>query len=381
MMEDVENPPKAKIPKVRIPKSIWERLCGPWRNAVIIKLLGKIVDFHLLHARLLRLWRIEGEFMMIDVGLGYYIVKFSTPQDCSLVLTGGPYKMFDHYLAMQPWEPSFHLARAKALKTIAWIKLFGVLMLCYEEAIVLYLGNLEELPQSLILVEYEGLHKICFHCCEFSHKEDFCRFKNPRQSPPIRNPNAKAMVELTPTLKPNMTENSMVNGPWMVQQRKNRQKAHQWQSQASLSAANQAPKVTGTTNIVNGNSADSAVNVQRGRNVGCREFGSNRFAAIADIIEEETYWINSNAEKAVNVGGRANPMEALRPSTNIVITPIPNSKAQIVAQTKSAISQAVNTSSYPPPAPTTSFVKSKSKKSKNKNKLVGPVHKESKTPN
>ncbi|GLT26420.1 hypothetical protein SLA2020_014870 [Shorea laevis] len=141
MMEDGVNPQKAKVPKVRIPKSIWERLCAPWKNAIIIKLLGKTVNFHLLHARLLRLSRIEGDFEMIDVGLGYYIVKFSTPQDCSLVLTSGPYKMFDHYLTVQPWEPSFHPARAKAPKTTVWIKLLGVPMLCYEEAIVLYLGS------------------------------------------------------------------------------------------------------------------------------------------------------------------------------------------------------------------------------------------------
>ncbi|GKV06557.1 hypothetical protein SLEP1_g18433 [Rubroshorea leprosula] len=227
MAKDGTNPPKTKIPKVKIPKSIWHRLCAPWKNVVIIKLLRKSVNFH----------------------------------DYSQVLTRGSYKMFDHYLAVQPWDLGFHPARAKAPKTAVWVKLHGVPIVCYHEAICLYLGgkigklikvdpttllttrgkfarvcievdlsqqfpssvdlDLEDLPQSLILVEVEGLHKICFYCGEFGHIEDSCRFKNPnKSSPPVSNPNSKAMIELTPNLKPNSEENTMVFGPWMVQQRK-----------------------------------------------------------------------------------------------------------------------------------------------------------------
>ncbi|GLT92848.1 hypothetical protein SLE2022_106630 [Rubroshorea leprosula] len=260
MAEDGSRSPQLKVPKVRIPKSIWERLCAPWKNAVIIKLLGKSINFHVLHSRLLKEWRLENEFEIIDVGLGYYIVKFCSPQDCSMVLTGGPYKLFDHYLAVQPWEPGFHPARAKAPKTAVWVKLHGVPIVCFYEAICLYLGSkigkpikvdpatllatrgkfarvcvevdlnqpfpssvdldLEGLPQSLIPIEFEGLHKICFHCGEFGHAEEYCRYKNPGHSSPESNPCAKAMIELTQTLKPNSEENNMIFGPWMVQQRK-----------------------------------------------------------------------------------------------------------------------------------------------------------------
>ncbi|GLT29389.1 hypothetical protein SLA2020_042610 [Shorea laevis] len=154
-----------------------------------------------------------------------------------MVLTGGPYKLFDHYLAVQPWEPRFHPTRAKAPKTAVWVKLHGVPIACFYEAICLYLGSkigkpikvdpatllatrgkfarvcvevdlnqplpssvdldLEGLPQSLISIEFEGLHKICFHCGEFGHAEDHCRYKNPRHSSFESKPCAKAMIELT----------------------------------------------------------------------------------------------------------------------------------------------------------------------------------------
>ncbi|GLT25060.1 hypothetical protein SLA2020_002140 [Shorea laevis] len=133
--------PKKPIPKAFIPKEIWQKLCVPWRNSLIIKLLGKRINYHLLRSRLSREWRTEGEFEVIDVGQGYYVVKFSIPKDCSKVLRGGPYKLFDHCLAVQPWEPNFQPSRAKLPKTAVWVHFYGVPMECFHEAVVLYLGN------------------------------------------------------------------------------------------------------------------------------------------------------------------------------------------------------------------------------------------------
>ncbi|GLU09766.1 hypothetical protein SLE2022_266080 [Rubroshorea leprosula] len=252
-IEDDSNPMKAKVPKVKIPKAIWQRLCASWKNAIIIKLSSKYINFHVLHACLLKEWQTEHEFEVIDIGIGYFIVRFATPEIFSMVLTGGPYKFFDHYLAVQPWEPGFQPAKAKAPKTTVWVKLHGVPSMCYQEAIVLYLGSklgkpikvdsttllgtrekfahvcievdlsqqllslvdfeLEGLPQSLMMVEYEGLHKIYFHCGEFGHMEETCRFKNLGQRPPLGNPNAQTMIELTHALKPNLANNHMVFGP------------------------------------------------------------------------------------------------------------------------------------------------------------------------
>ncbi|GLT47075.1 hypothetical protein SLA2020_207950 [Shorea laevis] len=274
MADDGHCTGAVKIPKVRIPKAIWQRLCTLFQNAIIVKLLGKSVHFHVLQVRLQKEWHTEWhteyEYDFIDIVLGYYIVKFGSSKDRLNVLTGGPYKIFDHYLIVQPWEPSFQLAGAKAPKTAVWVKLYGVPAMCYYEAVVLYvarkLGNpikvdrvtlmatrgkfarvcveidlrkklpssidldLEEWPQSLVLVEYEGLHKICFHCGEYGHKEDSCGFKNPpiaESKDPVaidvsNKDQAKAIVALSQTLKPETEENNMVYGSWMIAKRKPR---------------------------------------------------------------------------------------------------------------------------------------------------------------
>ncbi|GLU17737.1 hypothetical protein SLE2022_340930 [Rubroshorea leprosula] len=141
MAEDGADLTKAKVPKVKIPKAIWQRLCVSRKNAVIVKLLEKSINFHILHAQLLKEWKTEQEYEVIDVGIRYFIVRFATQEDYSRVLTGGPYKFFDHYLIVQSWELSFHPARAKAPKTTVWVKLHGVSLMCFQEAIVLYLAS------------------------------------------------------------------------------------------------------------------------------------------------------------------------------------------------------------------------------------------------
>ncbi|GKU91977.1 hypothetical protein SLEP1_g5773 [Rubroshorea leprosula] len=366
MAEDGSHPSKPKIPKVRIPKSIWQRLCAPWKNAVIIKLLGKSVNFHSLHSRLLKEWRTER----------------------------GPYKMFDHYLAVQPWEPGFHPARAKAPKTAVWVKLHGVPIVCFHEAICLYLGSkigkpikvdpttllaargkfarvciqvdlsqplpssvdldLEELPQSLIPVEFEGLHKICFQCGEFGHTENYCRFKNPGKASPVGNPSSKAMIELTQTLKPNQEENDMTFGPWMVQQRKPRRQQQPRRSvEPSAGKPTISRKVQDPHKPITKNQAQSLA-PKIIANSGSHESRSNRFAVMSELMGEETDLLNSNMVTEPSLAG---------------------SLPQTEESTEQAKPMDINIPS-PPPAPSTDFVKPQHKRRKAKS--GGPIPKDSK---
>ncbi|GLT87024.1 hypothetical protein SLE2022_051280 [Rubroshorea leprosula] len=140
-VDDATGIPKKSIPKAFIPKSIWHKLCAPWKNSLIIKLLGKSISYNLLCARLSREWGLEGEFNIIDIGNGYYVAKLSSPEDYSRILTESPYKFFDHYLAVQPWEPNFQSSRAKLPKIAIWVHLYGVPIECFNELAILYLGN------------------------------------------------------------------------------------------------------------------------------------------------------------------------------------------------------------------------------------------------
>ncbi|GKV52872.1 hypothetical protein SLEP1_g59428 [Rubroshorea leprosula] len=305
---------------------------------------------------------------------------FSSSQDCSKILMGGPYKMFDHYLTVQSWESGFYPARDKAPKTVVWVKLHGVPIVCFYEAICLYLGNkigkqikvdpttlltirrkfvrvcvevdlnqqlpssvgldLEDLPQALILVEYEGLHKICFHCEEFGHTEDICHYKNlEKASPTVSNPSSKAMIELTQTLKPNSDENPMVFGPWMVQQWRSKR----WQlshGQAKI-VTNSIPHDSTSKIVANSISHDSR---------------SNWFAMLVENTEDDLDLLNSNKDHD-------------------------NTQAGVLPQNQdlvgSSASMDIVSPNRPPPS-STAFAKPKPKK--RKAKVGGLVPKDTKPP-
>ena len=78
MVVDANQGPQtpASAPRIRITTEILRKLQAPWRTSIIIKLLGKTINFHTLNARLRRDWKTEQEFDIIDLGKGFYTVKF-----------------------------------------------------------------------------------------------------------------------------------------------------------------------------------------------------------------------------------------------------------------------------------------------------------------
>ncbi|GLT99956.1 hypothetical protein SLE2022_173590 [Rubroshorea leprosula] len=263
MVED--NPSQdhgPKIPSVRLSPEITMRLRSNWQNTVIIKLLGKTINYKLLCARLEALWRTESEFDLIDLGLGFYTVKFASLDDRNRILTGGPWKIFGHYLAVQLWQPNFRPSHAKAPKTTIWVHFPELPTEYYQEPILRLLGNkvgrtifvdettllatrgqyakvcvevnlAEPLASmvdfndgvdsnSMFLTVAYDLNNVCFHCGEFGHKKDSCYY---RQAQPV----TKTTQPITgiqqhhahtrPTTSATLSE---PYGPWMIINRKPR---------------------------------------------------------------------------------------------------------------------------------------------------------------
>ncbi|GLU14825.1 hypothetical protein SLE2022_313720 [Rubroshorea leprosula] len=325
--EETTGIPKKPIPKAFIPKEIWQRLSTPWKNSLIVKLLGKRVNYHMLRARLMHEWRTEGEFEVIDIGKGYYVVKFSSIDDCSRVLTGGPYKFFDHYLAVQPWEPNFQPSRAKLPKIVVWVKLYEVPMECYHEASILYLGNkiekaikvdrttllatrgefarvcvevdlnaplpaivdldLEQLPQSLIFVEYEGLHKICFDCGEFGHKKDNCHYSQQTAETATARVYPNQGVGNEHRIIPEITDNCMTYGPWMVPKRKPRKTSQQQRPQREGVSNFSSDKAHSMGAAMNADPTQSTRQSSLVNKVTVCENSNNIFAVIAALGNED----------------------------------------------------------------------------------------------
>ncbi|XVF20500.1 hypothetical protein REPUB_Repub12eG0005900 [Reevesia pubescens] len=59
------------IPTVTIDKDVKKNLRSPWKSALIVKLLGKTLNFIAFQTRVLKLWCLDGDADIIDIGLGY----------------------------------------------------------------------------------------------------------------------------------------------------------------------------------------------------------------------------------------------------------------------------------------------------------------------
>jgi hypothetical protein len=260
------------LPVVTMDDKLLQDLCNPWKEALVIKLLGKNVGYNMMKDRLKTLWKLTGGFEIMDVDNGFYMVKCELLADREKIMSAGPWMLFDHYLAVARWTPDFAAPQAKVEKTLVWIRFPGLNLLYYDESVLLGLASVVGTPIKVdtntlkvergrfaricveidltlpvvgkvnvnghwYKVQYEGLHIICGNCGCYGHHTRDCK-KTPAQQPPkgqtqehqeggqAGNPGEKATVveqNKTSNLTSLAAEAGDVNethGDWLVVQRK-----------------------------------------------------------------------------------------------------------------------------------------------------------------
>lgn len=246
------------LPQINLDDKLFETLCDPWRDALVIKLLGKFVGYRVLQERSQRLWNPSGGFDILDVDNGYYMVKFDLPVDKETVMSGGPWMLFDHYLCVSQWSPEFAAPNANIQRTMVWIRFPGLNLLYYDENVLLGMASVVSRPirvdQNTLkvaqgrfarvcveidlskpvigkiwlrdhwyCVEDEGLHLICAKCGRYGHLTQDCTHSSdalldsPQEMAPNKTPSnaqtqspppndndlsPKPPLVLTPTISP-----------------------------------------------------------------------------------------------------------------------------------------------------------------------------------
>ncbi|KAI9074143.1 hypothetical protein K1719_043914 [Acacia pycnantha] len=122
----ISEDPNRNFPTFTFSDRMKKRLYKAWNRAVIVKLLGREIGYKLLLSILQPLWAKRGVINLINIGNGFFVVKFTNNDDYRNALTGGPWMIFDHYLTVRPWEPMFHPLRAKINKVAVWLSNFDV---------------------------------------------------------------------------------------------------------------------------------------------------------------------------------------------------------------------------------------------------------------
>ncbi|XP_015970876.1 uncharacterized protein LOC107494331 [Arachis duranensis] len=140
--------PKRKIvwdeegcPNLILNRAEQHRLNKMWEHTLIIKFLGRRTGYGVLKKRLESMWIKEGMLTLIDVGNEFFLVRFTELEDYNWALKGGPWLIFDHYLAVQRWRPDFNPSMEQLTKIAAWIRIPDLPIEYYDKYVMRTIGN------------------------------------------------------------------------------------------------------------------------------------------------------------------------------------------------------------------------------------------------
>jgi len=127
--------------KVFLETKVFEDMCTPWKDALVINLLGKTLGYNTLKDRLKKIWKVQGGFEIMDNDNRFYMVKFDQAVDKEKVISDGPWMIFDHCFAVSHWSPEFASPEAKVKRTIVWIRFPSLNPVYYDESFLLAMAS------------------------------------------------------------------------------------------------------------------------------------------------------------------------------------------------------------------------------------------------
>ncbi|CAN1138934.1 hypothetical protein LINPERHAP2_LOCUS10965, partial [Linum perenne] len=265
------------VRSLSISKSLKEKLCRPWTNTVVVRLLGKSIGYSYLCHRLRSLWKPAGNMQIIDLDKDCFLVKFGAEHDYYHALTGGPWLILEHYLIVQQLDPLFRASDKLPTKLVVWVRLPHLPIVFYHPQILTALGNLigrtvridfqtqnvnrgkfarlameinveEALAPVIVLdgtrqkVDYENIPMLCFDCGKVGHNLDFCPLKVGVAASEVEDamgPENAIEVKKGKSVADERAGDEF--GPWMVVARKHRR---QWREVVPNKESGRSGKVT-----------------------------------------------------------------------------------------------------------------------------------------
>ena len=197
------------------------------------------------------MWKTYGNFSCVDLGEGFFLIRFDSRNSFEEVLKGGPWFIGEHFLSLRPWSPNFRASEASVSSIAVWVRLPELPVEYYHKEALLRIGSglgpvlrvdvntvtgtrgrfariciqldiKKPLAQTVkvgkvkLAVIYEGIGLLCFLCGKIGHRKEWCPCKTTETAG-----NVPSDDRNTPC-----TEEEDKNkgfGPWMLVSRRKRQ--------------------------------------------------------------------------------------------------------------------------------------------------------------
>jgi hypothetical protein len=239
--EEANQTPRPYVPgpEVSWTDEEWMDWSKPWKHSLIVKVLGRNINFKVLENKLQKTWARSGTIQVSNMAENYYLVKFVSEDDYNHALFEGPWKVVDHYIVVQRWRKFFSLTAEISKKVVVWIRIpklpielcnhrflwrigstLGTMLkvdrltsihsrgkfarICVELDLEKQLASHIMLRGTRVNLEYEGLHAICFSCGRYDHKIDNCcerMEKDNNEKTNMDTESADLIVEKTPDIE------------------------------------------------------------------------------------------------------------------------------------------------------------------------------------
>lgn len=208
--EDTEAEEDPECTEIKVTKEEKIRLGKPWRCSLIIKVLGRRVDYMYLNKRLQMPWHPKARMELVAIDDDYFLVKFFSVDDYEFAKYGGPWMILEHYLIVKDWKPNFDPKVDKTDCVIVRVRFpdFPVeyyeheflrkigerigepkyideatslvsrgrfARMCVEVDITKPLLSKFKLKRRIRTIEYKGIHLIYFKCGIYGHRDDKCK--------------------------------------------------------------------------------------------------------------------------------------------------------------------------------------------------------------
>ncbi|XP_028105049.1 uncharacterized protein LOC114304071 isoform X2 [Camellia sinensis] len=100
-------------------------------------------------AKVTNIWGLQGNLEVLDIGHGFFIVKFDIIEDYTKVITGKPWVALDHFVTVKRWQQDFKSDKVEKDTTAMWVRFPNLPIEYYNEKVLLHMAKVLGTPLKI----------------------------------------------------------------------------------------------------------------------------------------------------------------------------------------------------------------------------------------